>query len=132
MIWFAAALPPDGWLECNGQSTASYPVLAAIVGATVPDLRGEFIRGWAHDRIGTTDDGRLFGSWQSDQLKSHNHPRNSSGYTESIQAHASITNKSWMGQLTGGSSLLYETTTGLTGGTETRGRNIALLPCIKF
>ena len=29
-----------GWLLCNGQSTASYPALAAVVGANVPDLMG--------------------------------------------------------------------------------------------
>jgi microcystin-dependent protein len=31
---------PTGWLFCNGQSTASYPTLAGIVGANVPDLMG--------------------------------------------------------------------------------------------
>lgn len=36
---FAGSTPPAGWLLCNGQSTASYPALAAVVGATVPDLR---------------------------------------------------------------------------------------------
>jgi hypothetical protein len=33
---------PAGWLEANGQSTAGYPELAAIVGANVPDMRGRF------------------------------------------------------------------------------------------
>nr|WP_263062963.1 phage tail protein [Dickeya dadantii] len=44
---------PEGWLKCNGQAfdTAKYPQLAKLypTGA-LPDLRGEFIRGW--------DDGR--------------------------------------------------------------------------
>ena len=37
----------DNWLECNGQSISSavYPELAALVGATVPDYRGYFLRG---------------------------------------------------------------------------------------
>lgn len=39
-------MPSDGtWLECNGQSTVSYPELASIIGATVPDYRGVFLRG---------------------------------------------------------------------------------------
>ncbi|XKY01999.1 tail fiber protein [Dickeya ananatis] len=45
--------PPTGWLKCNGQSfnTSTYPLLAiAYPGGVLPDLRGEFIRGW--------DDGR--------------------------------------------------------------------------
>ena len=37
----------DNWLECNGQSISSavYPELVALVGATVPDYRGIFLRG---------------------------------------------------------------------------------------
>jgi microcystin-dependent protein len=38
-MW-ATATPPTGWLLCNGQSTASYTALAAVVGATVPDMQG--------------------------------------------------------------------------------------------
>ncbi|WJY13244.1 phage tail protein [Pectobacteriaceae bacterium CE90] len=44
---------PTGWLKCNGQAfnTALYPMLATMYpSGTLPDLRGEFIRGW--------DDGR--------------------------------------------------------------------------
>ncbi|ACS85884.1 phage tail protein [Musicola paradisiaca] len=44
---------PEGWLKCNGQAfdTAKYPELAKCYpSGTLPDLRGEFIRGW--------DDGR--------------------------------------------------------------------------
>lgn len=47
------ATPPAGWLKCNGASfdKAKYPALAAAYPSGVlPDLRGEFMRGW--------DDGR--------------------------------------------------------------------------
>ena len=47
------ATPPEGWLKCNGATfdKAKYPKLAAAYPAGVlPDLRGEFLRGW--------DDGR--------------------------------------------------------------------------
>ena len=47
---FGGDVPPTGWLECNGQSTAGYPALAIVVGLNVPDLRGEFIRGWDNTR----------------------------------------------------------------------------------
>ena len=47
---YAGVTPPAGWIECNGQSTAGYAALAAVVGSNVPDLRGEFIRGWDHGR----------------------------------------------------------------------------------
>ncbi|AIR06346.1 tail fiber protein [Cedecea neteri] len=47
------SIPPVGWLKCNGAafSAVQYPKLALVYPALVlPDLRGEFIRGW--------DDGR--------------------------------------------------------------------------
>jgi phage-related tail fiber protein len=47
------ATAPAGWLKCNGQAfdKAVYPRLAQVYPSGVlPDLRGEFIRGW--------DDGR--------------------------------------------------------------------------
>jgi hypothetical protein len=48
VAWPVASNPSDAssWLECNGQSTAGYPELAAVVGATVPDFRGLFLRGY--------------------------------------------------------------------------------------
>ena len=48
-----SATPPTGWLKCNGApfSAEEYPELAKVYPALIlPDLRGEFIRGW--------DDGR--------------------------------------------------------------------------
>ncbi|EFB3694860.1 phage tail protein [Escherichia coli] len=48
-----AATPPTGWLKCNGAafSAEEYPELAkAYPTDKLPDLRGEFMRGW--------DDGR--------------------------------------------------------------------------
>jgi len=47
------AIPPEGWLKCNGAvfDKNRYPKLAlAYPSGTLPDLRGEFLRGW--------DDGR--------------------------------------------------------------------------
>ncbi|MCT2388629.1 phage tail protein [Erwinia pyrifoliae] len=50
---YPASTAPDGWLKCNGASfsATNYPQLAlAFPNLKLPDLRGEFIRGW--------DDGR--------------------------------------------------------------------------
>lgn len=48
IAWASHTLPDDGgtWLICNGQSTAAYPDLAAIIGPTVPDYQGLFLRGY--------------------------------------------------------------------------------------
>ncbi|HGB9521209.1 TPA: phage tail protein, partial [Escherichia coli] len=54
-----SATPPTGWLKCNGAafSAEEYPELAkAYPTNKLPDLRGEFIRGW--------DDGRGIDGWR--------------------------------------------------------------------
>lgn len=42
---YAGAVAPTGWLLCNGTSTSGYTALAALVGATTPDLRGHTLVG---------------------------------------------------------------------------------------
>lgn len=42
--WLVSTVP-SGYLEFNGQSTAGYPVLASLFGATLPDLRDRFLVG---------------------------------------------------------------------------------------
>jgi hypothetical protein len=46
IMWASATNPQDGgvWLDCNGQSCTAYPKLVAIVGNTVPNLKGLFPR----------------------------------------------------------------------------------------
>ena len=77
VIMYAGATAPAGYLECNGQSTTGYADLAAVVGANVPDLRGQFVRGW--DNGAGVDSGRALLSSQSDEFKSHNHSLTSNG-----------------------------------------------------
>lgn len=49
IAWASSVNPSDGiWLECNGQSCATYPELAKILGKDmVPDYRGRFLEGSA-------------------------------------------------------------------------------------
>ena len=80
----ATTTAPSGYLKCNGAavSRTDEAALFAIIGTTwgegdgsstfnLPDLRGEFVRGWADD--GSVDSSRSFASSQSDQNKQHNH-----------------------------------------------------------
>ena len=79
---FAYDGSPTGWLDCNGASvsTSTYAELFAVIGYTwggsggsfnVPELRGEFLRGWSN---GTgTDPGRSFASAQGHALEGHAH-----------------------------------------------------------
>ncbi|EFN4372279.1 phage tail protein [Escherichia coli] len=71
---FPSATPPTGWLKCNGAAfdKAKYPGLAAVFpSGNLPDLRGEFIRGWDDGR--GVDSGRALNSWQDSDNKAHIH-----------------------------------------------------------
>lgn len=68
------ATPPAGWLKCNGAvfDKTKYPQLAlAYPAGKLPDLRGEFIRGWDDGR--GIDAGRGVLTGQTDTFKSHTH-----------------------------------------------------------
>ena len=73
---------PSGYLKCNGQavSRTTYAALYAVLGSTygqtattfnLPDLRGEFVRGW--DDARGVDSGRGIGTTQGDQNRQHSH-----------------------------------------------------------
>ncbi|WP_409241281.1 phage tail protein [Escherichia coli] len=69
-----SATPPTGWLKCNGAAFSSekYPNLAkAYPTLKLPDLRGEFIRGWDDGR--GLDAGRALLSLQDDSFEAHRH-----------------------------------------------------------
>ncbi len=151
IIYHAANTAPTGFIKANGAavSRTTYSALFSAIGTTfgagdgsttfnVPDLRGEFPRGWDDSR--GVDSGRAFGSSQTDAMQGHRHNRNTLGNPERVLDDAGT---GWSDP--GGGSLaelkIY-TVTGdpLTDGTngtprtaaETRPRNIALLACIKF
>jgi len=137
---FAMPTPPNGWLECDGSllNRTSYAALFAAIGTIhgagdnvttfgIPDLRGEFVRGWDHGR--GADPGRAFGSWQAKEIQHHAH-------TMSTIIRSTFDN-------TGGSSGYGQDSPSGTGpsvpinayqgaANETRPRNRALMYCIKF
>jgi microcystin-dependent protein len=136
---FAASTAPLGYLECDGDavSRTTYADLFAVVGITygagdgsttfnLPDLRGQFIRGWAND--GTENDqGRLFGSEQEDATAVNNLSLTDPGHSHSASGGAtpagSITGDSGTGAAPGGAVSVSPNTTGITLGssdTETR------------
>ena len=137
IIYVALSSAPTGYLKANGAavSRTTYAALFAAIGTTfgvgdgsttfnVPDLRGEFIRGWDDSR--GVDSSRTLGSAQADDFKSHVHTLN-----YEVPFRNGDTDRG------GGSSLFslddaVTPTTLATGGTETRPRNVALLACIKF
>jgi microcystin-dependent protein len=135
----ATTTVPSGYLECNGSAAVSrttYADLFAAIGTTwgsgngsstfnVPDLRGEFVRGWDDGR--GIDTGRTFASSQSHQLQLHSH-------TESYNVASSGQDQAGSGSGDNDNVGSKQTaTSGTTGnfGAETRPRNIAMMYVIK-
>ncbi|HCN9146650.1 TPA: phage tail protein [Escherichia coli] len=131
--------PPTGWLKCNGAafSAEEYPELAkAYPTNKLPDLRGEFIRGWDDGR--GIDAGRALLSLQAGMLEKHRHIVVANGDYDSKDEWelATIFKKTYTqgwgldAKNTGGSLIPSPTLhsrggIGNTGGNETRPRNIA-------
>ncbi|EJE3892396.1 TPA: phage tail protein [Escherichia coli] len=134
-----SATPPTGWLKCNGAafSAEEYPELAkAYPTNKLPDLRGEFIRGWDDGR--GIDAGRVLLSIQTGMLEKHRHivVANDGYDTKDEWELATIFKKTYTqgrgldATNTGGSLIPSPTlhqrgSIGNTGGSETRPRNIA-------
>lgn len=107
IMYFARLTAPAGWLKANGAaiSRTAYAGLYAAIGTAfgagdgfntfnLPDLRGEFIRGWDDGR--GVDPGRALNTRQAGDLASHSHGASSdaqglhshTGATETAGDHA--------------------------------------------
>ncbi len=170
VIWYAGTGAPGGYLKCNGDTiangsgttqgtTADFSALYAVIGATLPDLRGEFVRGWDDGK--GTDSGRSIRTTQTGTNQQHNHTATSTSSTATksltgsfkndphddnniatgifSSASASFTEDSSQGNngrvISIDASHNHTTTTTTTianEGGESRPRNVALLACIKY
>lgn len=167
IAYFPSQTAPEGWLKANGAavSRVAYSRLFERIGTmfgdgdgsttfNLPDLRGEFIRGWDDGR--GLDTGRQLGSIQESQNLSHNH----TGSTTEGGAHSHVYSRTMLTEVVPanapelgkyehienpGYKISYQNnatnsvaahTHGLTinasGGAEARPRNVALLACIKY
>ena len=163
----ATTTAPSGYLKCNGAavSRTTESALFAIIGTTwgegdgsttfnLPDLRGEFVRGWADN--GSVDSGRSFASSQSDQNKQHNHGVTDPGHGHSVNDPGHFHNVAYSNS-DSGDGVIEESGVGLSGyeptetattgiavnlghtgisinndgGSEARPRNIAMMYVIK-
>lgn len=154
---------PLGWLKANGAaiSRTTYADLFSVIGTTfgtgdglstfnLPDLRGEFIRG--HDDGRGVDNGRVLGSWQDSDNKSHNHTGSTSsdghhshsvpGYFASTytvydgdldgSVHATGYDKTTIGGGTHGNGTHSHTFSTTVSGSDAKPRNVSMLACIKY
>ena len=155
---FASSSAPSGWLKANGAEVnrTSYAALFEIIGTTfgagdgattfnLPDLRGEFIRGWDDGR--GVDSGREFASFQESDNKAHGHGMDSAGNHRHTfwGTHTSQSPIVWSdgrfglidtggGPARNGMNYSGDHAHNIhsSGGSEARPRSIALLFCIKY
>ena len=124
IIAYIGAIPPDGWLLCDGSPIdRQYKELRKTVGGdNTPDLRGRFLRGL--DRTGKLDhDGltRALGSPQEDMVGPHTHTAKSQGQLGPGNAFATTV-----------PTTPHSLTTDQNEGYETRPKNIAVNFIIKY
>jgi phage-related tail fiber protein len=139
---------PSGWLKANGAavSRTTYAALFTAIGTTygvgdgsttfnLPDLRGEFPRGWDDGR--GVDSSRAIGTWQDEQTRLYKAtyqgsnaqssyrggPFDGAGEGKDVNSSAQ-TMQRWYRDWQDGQSE--------RGLLNTRPRNVALLACIKF
>ena len=129
VMWGGATIP-SGWLEMNGQ--ASPASLVSIYGATLPDLRGQFVRGWNGSRSPAKDPqaGRALLSEQADLFRSHAHAPQP-GYqsvTAPFTGDGDIDGSNHTGE---GERNGVAINTAANGGEETRPTNVALRFIVK-
>lgn len=138
VVAFATQNVPTGYLRCTGAavSRTTYKHLFAKIGTSfgvgdgtttfnLPDLRGQFVRGFDHGA--GVDTGRVFGSQQADDLIAHKHTLND------VNAGGGALSGFDLAPVTGGSSGSISTANIADyGGTETRPKNVALSYCIKY
>ena len=157
VLYFAGQTAPAGWLKANGAavSRTAYAALFAAIGTTygagdgsttfnLPDLRGEFIRGWDDGR--GIDSGRAIGSAQGDAIRNITGSIDS-GTDQTRQLFDDVTAKGalavsrrnwkrWTSDSGDGynvpSAFDFDASRVVPTAAENRPRNIALLACIKI
>lgn len=157
VMYFAGQTAPTGWLKANGAAVSRtlYAALFQSIGTTygagdgrttfnLPDLRGEFIRGWDDGR--GIDSRRALGSGQSDAIRNIT-GKLDSGQNGALQLFDYIETtgafgvekswKQWTAESNSGNdniprAITFDASRVVPTAAENRPRNIALLACIKI
>lgn len=158
VVAFAMQTPPEGWLACDGAhvSRATYAALFHAIGTLygngdgratfkLPDLRGEFIRGWDNGR--GVDPDRFFGLRQGDTVQrmygtvGTKDGQNAFDVFTSANGVFDIDRNAHIGKRAypqtidvndASTAIVFDNARVAKTSSETRPRNIALLYCIKY
>lgn len=156
IIMWPSASAPTGFLKCDGSpvSRSQYQDLFTVIGTefgsgdgtstfNLPDLRGEFVRGFDDGR--GVDNNRILNSNQSDSAGPHRHFITANGLSDGqslVSSTESVAARGRPGYPFGSDSLYALTgqpdeanigrTSENNSGGETRPRNVALVFCIRW
>jgi microcystin-dependent protein len=142
VFYMAQSVVQYGYLEANGQavSRTTYADLWTYLGRpntgdgsttfNVPDYRGEFFRGWDHGR--GIDTNRAIGTVQYGSIQSHTHPYVDTYYREAWGDQSTSYGVGSAKTDSDNYDYNYNRVTSPTGDNETRPRNVALMPVIKW
>ncbi|WP_226859520.1 MULTISPECIES: tail fiber protein [Enterobacter] len=131
IVLWGGRVPPDGWIELNGQAfnTSENPELfKQYPSGRVPDWRGRFIRAWDNGAGVDPDVGRDVGSEQLSALEKHSHSAPVERASDGLVGPRAIRGVYWPGKYT---RITTNAGTSEEGGNETRPRNIAAMYIIK-
>ena len=154
LIFHCGSTAPSGYLKANGAniSRSVYSALFAALGTTfgagngsttftLPDMRGEFPRGW--DDARGIDSGRAFGTTQAEMINQHKHWVSGAAFDDGNMSTSGSSNTQDYGLAADAGSYSVDDPNKIFGrftrndpgfgsNNETRPRNIALLACIKY
>lgn len=136
-----------GYLECNGSQVSrdTYSDLFAKIGTTygvgnglttfsLPDLRGEFLRGFDNGR--GADTSRAMGSSQAGEIQSHDHTGSSTVIPTASDVNGVVPNNNTLplsvGVVADPITRNFSNSIAAAGGVETRPRNVAVMFQIKY
>jgi phage-related tail fiber protein len=159
VITVAMNTAPTGYLKANGAvvSRSTYAALFAAIGTTfgagdgsttfgLPDLRGEFIRGWDDGR--GVDSGRGIGTAQGDAIRNltgfadirgdgnpgaaHYTTSGTSGVFVTPPSTSKVQHTTGTRTVSAPHGIQFNASNQVPTASENRPRNVALLACIKF
>ncbi|SHG64261.1 Phage Tail Collar Domain [Pantoea sesami] len=141
MLWYTP-VPPDGWLEGNGQAfdPAENPKLLSVFpSGRVPDCRGYLIRGWDHGAGVDPDSDRQVGSIQQDAMQQitgtfpadTREAQVAGSYTTGVFTERRISKGSGSDGTNRGRLYTFDSARQTRTASETRGKNIATMVIFK-
>jgi hypothetical protein len=139
IVAYRSSRVPEGWLPCDGSAIPDgeqYGKLRELIGATVPDLRGLFLRGIGQNGDAAFrfpgDAARGLGDLQQDELKAHSHRFDDYTFSQNSGSGGKAWGSAGSSDIDNSPGSPFSHETAVYGGGETRPKNAAVYWIIKY